>query len=123
MRLSARVDYALRAVAELAATSADGKLVTADRLAGAQQIPPKFLESILLQLRRGGVVTAQRGPEGGYRLARPADEIFHQLQGSISRLFTPVRTLRKGGGGNGASRRPGPALTPVNRKTYNKSSS
>jgi len=75
MRLSARVDYALRAVAELAATSADGKLVTADRLASAQQIPPKFLESILLQLRRGGVVVAQRGPEGGYRLARPPAEI------------------------------------------------
>ncbi|GAA4246483.1 RrF2 family transcriptional regulator [Dactylosporangium darangshiense] len=75
MRLSARVDYALRAVAELAATSADGKLVTADRLASAQQIPPKFLESILLQLRRGGVVVAQRGPEGGYRLARPAADI------------------------------------------------
>jgi len=54
---------------------------------------------------------------------RPADEIFHQLQGSISRLFTPVRTLRKGGGGNGASRRPGPALTPVNRRTYNKAGS
>src|SRR3954447_8307569 len=75
MRLSARVDYALRAVAELAASAGDGKLVTADRLASAQGIPPKFLESILLQLRRGGVVTAQRGPEGGYRLAKPADEI------------------------------------------------
>ncbi|WP_238009783.1 Rrf2 family transcriptional regulator [Dactylosporangium sp. AC04546] len=78
MRLSARVDYALRAVAELAAASAatpETRLVTADRLASAQQIPPKFLESILLQLRRGGVVIAQRGPEGGYRLARPAADI------------------------------------------------
>jgi Rrf2 family protein len=79
MRLSARVDYALRAVAELAAATtgpdAVDRPVTAERLAQAQEIPPKFLESILLQLRRGGVVTAQRGPEGGYRLARPADEI------------------------------------------------
>jgi Rrf2 family protein len=81
MRLSARVDYALRAVAELAASAAasgsDGaqRPVTAERLAQAQQIPPKFLESILLQMRRGGVVTAQRGPEGGYRLARSANEI------------------------------------------------
>ena len=80
MRLSARVDYALRAVVELAAEGGNGRdpavrPVTADRLATAQAIPPKFLESILLQLRRGGVVTAQRGPEGGYRLARPADEI------------------------------------------------
>jgi Rrf2 family protein len=86
MRLSARVDYALRAVAELAAAAsgpdsavgrpgAVDRPVTAERLALAQQIPPKFLESILLQLRRGGVVTAQRGPEGGYRLARPAHDI------------------------------------------------
>ena len=75
MRLSARVDYALRAAAELAAGAANAGLLTAERLASAQQIPPKFLESILLQLRRGGIVTAQRGPEGGYRLARPANEI------------------------------------------------
>lgn len=47
----------------------------AEQIARAQEIPPKFLESILLQLRRGGVVHAQRGPEGGYWLARPADEI------------------------------------------------
>ncbi|MFI7605206.1 RrF2 family transcriptional regulator [Micromonospora sp. NPDC049366] len=78
MRLSARVDYALRAVAELAATASGpgrGRPVTADQIARAQEIPPKFLESILLQLRRGGVVNAQRGPEGGYWLARPAEEI------------------------------------------------
>jgi Rrf2 family protein len=80
MRLSARVDYALRAAAELAAV-ADGtgagrsRPVTAEQIARAQEIPPKFLESILLQLRRGGIVHAQRGPEGGYWLARPAAEI------------------------------------------------
>ena len=67
MRLSARVDYALRAAAELAATaSGPGR---------GGEIPPKFLESILLQLRRGGIVHAQRGAEGGYWLARPAEEI------------------------------------------------
>ncbi|MFE9652116.1 RrF2 family transcriptional regulator [Micromonospora sp. NPDC006431] len=80
MRLSARVDYALRAAAELASV-ADGTVtgrsrpVTAEQIARAQDIPPKFLESILLQLRRGGIVHAQRGPEGGYWLARPAAEI------------------------------------------------
>ena len=68
------MDYALRAVVELAASQAD-RPVTAERLAQAQTIPPKFLESILLQLRRGGIVNAQRGPEGGYWLARPAGEI------------------------------------------------
>ncbi len=80
MRLSARVDYALRAVAELAsatggAAGGEGRPVTAERLAQAQGIPPKFLESILLQLRRAGIVTAQRGPDGGYRMARPAEEV------------------------------------------------
>jgi Rrf2 family protein len=80
MRLSARVDYALRAAAELASV-ADGtaagrsRPVTAEQIARAQEIPPKFLESILLQLRRGGIVHAQRGHEGGYWLARPAAEI------------------------------------------------
>ncbi|MGH3239871.1 MAG: RrF2 family transcriptional regulator [Spirillospora sp.] len=73
MRLSARVDYALRASAELAV--AGSRPVTAVQLAEAQQIPPKFLENILGQLRRSGLVRSQRGPEGGYWLARPADKI------------------------------------------------
>jgi len=80
MRLSARVDYALRAVAELASAQLAGSgevtpPVTAERLATTQQIPAKFLESILVQLRRGGIVTAQRGPEGGYWLTRPASQV------------------------------------------------
>jgi Rrf2 family protein len=76
MRLNARVDYALRAVVELASAGASAEApVTAERLATAQQIPPKFLESILLQLRRSGVVHSQRGPDGGYWLARPGKEI------------------------------------------------
>jgi Rrf2 family protein len=73
MRLSARVDYALRASAELA--TAGSHPVTAVQLAEAQHIPPKFLENILGQLRRSGVIRSQRGPEGGYWLARPADKI------------------------------------------------
>ncbi|NVI87291.1 Rrf2 family transcriptional regulator [Actinomadura sp. BRA 177] len=73
MRLSARVDYALRASAELAV--AGSHPVTAVQLAEAQQIPPKFLENILGQLRRSGLVRSQRGPEGGYWLARPAERI------------------------------------------------
>jgi Rrf2 family protein len=72
MRLSARVDYALRAVAELAAAEAPR---TVDQLSAAQNIPNKYLESILGELRRGGLLRSQRGPDGGYRLARPAGEI------------------------------------------------
>jgi Rrf2 family protein len=73
MRLSARVDYALRAAAELAVGGE--RPVTAVQLAEAQHIPPKFLENILSQLRRSGLIRSQRGPEGGYWLAHPADEI------------------------------------------------
>ena len=73
MRLSARADYALRAVIELAATGPGH--VTADQLARTQQIPGKFLETILTQLRRAGLIRSQRGPDGGFWLARPAAEI------------------------------------------------
>jgi len=73
MRLSARVDYALRAASELA-SAAEGP-VTSEQLARSQEIPPKFLEHILNQLRRAGLVRSQRGPVGGYWLARPAGEI------------------------------------------------
>jgi Rrf2 family protein len=73
MRLSARADYALRAAIELAAAP-EGH-VTAEQLAQAQNIPAKFLETILTQLRRMGLVRSQRGPDGGFWLARPADAI------------------------------------------------
>ena len=69
MRLSARADYALRAAIELAAASSGH--VTADQLARAQQIPGKFLETILTQLRRAGLIRSQRGPDGRL-LAGPA---------------------------------------------------
>ncbi|ROT31133.1 Rrf2 family transcriptional regulator [Micromonospora sp. HM5-17] len=130
MRLSARVDYALRAAAELAAHAEAGEPVpeagvgaetrtrgggpgrtaeggqsgrvaaptrrptpiTADQIARAQDIPPKFLESILLQLRRGGIVHAQRGPEGGYWLARPASEI--SLAEVIRVIDGPLANIR-----------------------------
>jgi Rrf2 family protein len=73
MRISAKADYAVRAALELAA--AENPPVKAERVAEAQGIPLKFLENILVDLRQGGVVTSQRGPEGGYKLDRPADEI------------------------------------------------
>ncbi|MEY2469576.1 MAG: hypothetical protein QOF21_2274 [Actinomycetota bacterium] len=64
----------MRALLTLAAEDEGGAL-TADRLAAAQQMPVKFLENILVDLRRGGLVRSQRGPEGGYRLAMPAAKI------------------------------------------------
>ena len=64
----------MRALLTLAAEP-DAKALTAERLAAAQSLPVKFLENILVDLRRGGLVLSQRGAEGGYRLARPAKEI------------------------------------------------
>lgn len=73
MRVSAKVDYAVRAAAELAAAG-EGP-VKGERLAEAQQIPRQFLEQILLELKHHGIVRAKRGARGGYWLARPADEV------------------------------------------------
>jgi Rrf2 family protein len=73
MRLSARVDYALRAAVALAGYGE--RWVSAEQIAEDQGIPRKFLESILLQLRRGGIATSKRGSEGGHQLARPGEEI------------------------------------------------
>ena len=74
MRVSAKVDYAVRAAVELAA-AADDIPVKGDHLAEAQSIPLKFLENILIELRQHGIVRSQRGPEGGYWLAKPPAEI------------------------------------------------
>ena len=72
MRISAKVDYAVRAAAELAAAG-EGP-VKGERIAQSQAIPVKFLENILLDLKVAGIVASQRGPEGGYWLADPPSE-------------------------------------------------
>jgi Rrf2 family protein len=95
MRLSARADYALRAAIELAAAQ-DGH-VTAEQLAQAQNIPGKFLETILTTLRRSGVVRSQRGPDGGFWLARPASEI--SLADIIRATDGPLLGVRGGTAG------------------------
>ncbi|MEU9148499.1 Rrf2 family transcriptional regulator [Streptomyces sp. NPDC048349] len=74
MRISARADYAVRAALQLAAAQDDGPL-KAEAIAEAQDIPHKFLEGILNDMRRGGLVLSQRGGNGGYRLAKPAGSI------------------------------------------------
>lgn len=79
MRITAKVDYAVRAAAELAAAQAAGDgaraSVKGEVLATSQSIPLRFLESILSELRRSGIVASQRGADGGYWLARPADQV------------------------------------------------
>jgi Rrf2 family protein len=75
MRISAKADYAVRAAAELAAASPEGRPVKGEQLAAAQGIPHKFLENILADLRQSGLVRTRRGAEGGYALTRDASEI------------------------------------------------
>jgi Rrf2 family protein len=73
VRTTAKADYAVRAAIELAA-SGDGP-VKAEAIAEAQSIPLNFLENILVDLRRAGIVESKRGASGGYTLAHPAEEI------------------------------------------------
>jgi Rrf2 family protein len=74
MHVTAKADYAVRAVVELAESS-QGSPRKVEDVAQAQGIPVSFLENILTQLRSAGVVRSQRGPEGGYWLAHPAKEV------------------------------------------------
>ncbi len=93
MYISAKVDYAVRALCTLA--DADGRPVTAEAMARSQGLPAKFLESILNDMRRAGLLLSQRGADGGYRLARPAEaitvaEVIRPLDGPLAE----VRGLR-----------------------------
>jgi Rrf2 family protein len=73
VKVTAKADYAVRAMTELAA--ARGELVKADLIAERQGMPRHFLDNILTELRRAGLVMTHRGAEGGSRLAKPAEEI------------------------------------------------
>jgi Rrf2 family protein len=74
VRISAKADYAVRATAELAAAEGS-KPVKAEQVASAQDIPLKFLLNILSELKHAGIVRSQRGADGGFQLARPAEQI------------------------------------------------
>ena len=91
MRVSAKVDYAVRASAELAA-AANGGPVKGDRIAQAQEIPLKFLENILLDLKHAGLVQSQRGAEGGYWLSQAPEEI--SLAEVIRAVEGPIANVR-----------------------------
>jgi Rrf2 family protein len=74
VRVSAKVDYAVRALVELAAAAGRGP-VKGETIAAAQEIPLRFTENILSDLRRAGVVASQRGAVGGYWLSVPAETV------------------------------------------------
>jgi Rrf2 family protein len=98
VRVTAKVDYAVRALAELAAAG-PGVTLKGERVAEAQGLPVKFLENILAELRRAGIVASQRGADGGYRLARdPATvsvaDIIRAVEGPLADVHgTPPEEL------------------------------
>jgi Rrf2 family protein len=83
VRVSAKVDYAVRAAVELGRTK-EGERRKCDAIAAAQEVPSGFLENILLEMRSAGLVHSRRGGSGGYWLARPAGEI------SVADIFRAV---------------------------------
>lgn len=106
VRVSAKVDYALRAAAELA--EPPGCWKSADEIAQAQHVPTAFLAQILADLRAGQIVVSRRGTEGGYRLAVEPDQlsvadVLRAVDGPISHL--------SGSGQAGAE--PDPDRTPT----------
>ena len=90
MRISAAADYAVRAVVELAA--AESSPTKGEAIARAQEIPAKFLETILGNLRHAGIVRSQRGADGGYWLAKPAYSIT--IADVIRAVDGPMATVR-----------------------------
>ncbi|HEY8581860.1 MAG TPA: Rrf2 family transcriptional regulator [Capillimicrobium sp.] len=91
MHITAKVDYALRAAAELAAAE-PGRYVKGEAIAAAQGMPLRFVENILGGLAHAGLLESQRGSEGGYRLARPASGI--SLADVIRAVEGPLATVR-----------------------------
>ncbi|HMJ73484.1 MAG TPA: Rrf2 family transcriptional regulator [Solirubrobacterales bacterium] len=89
VQVTAKVDYAVRAMVELAA---DGGSVKGEAIATAQGVPFRFLENILLELRHARLVRSQRGSEGGYRLARPAETIT--IADVIRTVDGPIASIR-----------------------------
>jgi len=93
VRISAKADYAVRAAIELAGAD-DGSPTKGDAIALAQNIPVKFLENILGDLRHAGLVHSRRGHDGGYWLARPAAEIT--VADIIRAVEGPLASVRGG---------------------------
>ena len=113
MHVTAKADYAVRAVVELADSSQDSPRKV-DDIATAQAIPVSFLENILTQLRSSGVVRSQRGPEGGYWLARPR-------RGGQPRPGHPRRRGAAGGRPRPAAR--GDRVLRLGRRPFSRSGS
>ena len=94
MHVSAKADYGMRALLELTAAHGENpsRLVKGEAISRAQQIPLKFLEGILRQLRQSGIVASQRGAEGGYRLDRDPARV--SIADVVRALDGPLAAVR-----------------------------
>ncbi|BBZ32391.1 Rrf2 family transcriptional regulator [Mycolicibacterium confluentis] len=110
MRMSAKAEYAVRAMVQLATVDA-GELVKTDDLAKAQGIPPQFLVDILAVLRADRLVRSHRGRDGGYALGRPADQI--SIADVLRCIDGPLASVRDIGLGDLPYSGPTEALTDV----------
>ena len=110
MRMSAKAEYAVRAMVQLA-TVDDGVRVTTDDLANAQGIPPQFLVDILSTLRNDRLVRSHRGRDGGYELARSGTEI--SIADVLRCIDGPLASVRDIGLGDLPYSGPTAALTDV----------
>jgi len=110
MRMSAKAEYAVRAMTRLASVPA-GTLVTTDEIAKSQGIPSQFLVDILSDLRTDRLVRSHRGRDGGYELARPADQI--SVADVLRCIDGPLASVRDLGLGDLPYSGPTAALTDV----------
>jgi Rrf2 family protein len=93
MKLSKRGEYGLKALMDLAASEGD-EVIRIRELAEREQIPVKFLEQILLSLKHAGLLQSRRGANGGYYLARPAEEItLGQVVRTLDGPLAPIRCV------------------------------
>jgi Rrf2 family protein len=106
VRVSAKGEYAIKALLDLALHETEG-LRPIQEIAARQGIPQRYLEQVLVQLKRAGLVESRRGSAGGYRLSRPADEVtvgavLRAVEGPVAAGEPARRGARPGHGESGA---------------------
>ena len=114
MKFGVGVDYCLKALIVLAERYPSGRPQRVEEIAAAQNIPENYLRRLLIELKRGGLVSSQKGPNGGYLLARPPArismaEVVHLIEGD----YVPVECLEERAAGTLCQRGDGCAMRQV----------
>lgn len=100
MKLSLKVEYACRVLAQLAHCYQEGQLTHIEDLAKAEEIPKNYLVQILSELRSGGLITSRRGKQGGYALVRsPEDISLHEIIQVVDAELLELRFTKRGASG------------------------